>query len=106
MEALGLLPGREVDQEVFKKVYTQVHPDTGEQLGRKPPSYAKYQDHLDRLVAAEPHATGERLLELERQAARETKKSRPIPTSLTPGRSQLACFTRLSARTKGTHVAW
>ena len=102
-EALGLLPGQEVDQQVFNKVYSQVHPDTGEQLGRKPPSYAKYQDHLDRLVAAEPHATGERLLELERQAARETRKSAPY-TDITNSWSKSISVLHASIRENERHA--
>ena len=36
--------------------------------------YATFADHLARLQAAEPHATAERLIELERQAAQATRQ--------------------------------
>jgi hypothetical protein len=55
-------------------VYQQRHPQTGQRLGRSRGSYAKFADHLTRLQAAEPHATAERLIELERQAAQATRQ--------------------------------
>ena len=36
--------------------------------------YATFADHLARLEAAEPHATAERLIELEREAAQATRQ--------------------------------
>ncbi|HEX3922112.1 MAG TPA: MobF family relaxase [Streptosporangiaceae bacterium] len=81
-EALGFEPGQWVEREPYEKVYRQVDPRTGEQLGRKPGGYAKYADHLGKLLAAEPHATRERLAELERQAAQATRKS-PAYTDVT-----------------------
>ena len=41
-------------------------------LGRPRSRYPTFADHLARLTAAEPHATAERLIELERQAAQAT----------------------------------
>jgi hypothetical protein len=72
--ALGLGPGKVVERKPYKAVYEQIDPRTGEKLGRPRGSYAKYTDHLARLTAAEPHATAERRIELERQAAQATRQ--------------------------------
>ena len=53
---------------------SSVDPRTGDKLGRPRGSYAKFADHLARLQAAEPHATAERLIELEREAAQATRQ--------------------------------
>ena len=47
-------------------------PRTGARLGRARGRYPTFADHLARLTAAEPHATAERLIELEREAGRAT----------------------------------
>ena len=72
--ALGLGPGKVVERTPYKAVYEQIDPRTGEKLGRPRGNYAKYTDHLAWLTAAEPHATAERLIELERQAAQATRQ--------------------------------
>ena len=72
--ALGLAPGTVVERRQYTAVYEQIDPRTGEKLGRPRGSYTKYADHLARLMAAEPHATAERLIELERQAAQATRQ--------------------------------
>jgi len=59
-----------------------VDPRTGEKLGRSRGNYAKFADHLARLQAAEPQATAERLLELEREAAQATRQA-PVYTDVT-----------------------
>ena len=46
----------------------------GRSSARPRGSYAKFADHLARLKAAEPHATAERLIELEREAAKATRQ--------------------------------
>src|SRR5215472_4319194 len=74
-EALGFRDGQEVAEDPYLKVYAQVDPRTGEKLGRAPGGYAKFAEILGRKLAAEPHATAERVLELEREAARETRRS-------------------------------
>ncbi|MGH2873510.1 MAG: MobF family relaxase, partial [Solirubrobacteraceae bacterium] len=71
---LGLATGTVVERKPYDAVYQQVDPRTGAKLGRPPGSYAKYADHLVRLTASEPHATAERLIELERQAAQATRQ--------------------------------
>ena len=81
-EALGFTPGQQVEREPYDAVYRQVDPRDGTQLGRKPGGYAKYADHLDKLLAAEPHATSERVAQLERLAAQATRKS-PVYTDAT-----------------------
>ena len=72
--ALGLAVGQVVERKPYNAVYEQVDPRTGAKLGRPRGSYAKFNDHLARLRAAEPHATAERLIELEREAAQATRQ--------------------------------
>jgi AAA domain/TrwC relaxase len=81
-EALGFTDGQQVEREPYEAVYRQVDPRDGTRMGRRPGGYARYAEHLARLEAAEPHATSERLLELERQAAAATRKS-PAYTDVT-----------------------
>src|ERR1035438_7530865 len=59
-EAFGFEPGQVVDRTPYEQVYRQIAQRTGEKLGRPQGNYAKFADHLARLRAAEPHATGER----------------------------------------------
>jgi len=73
-QALGLSPGQVVKRAPYKAVYQQFDPRTGDKLGRPLGSYAKFADHLARLRAAEPHATAERVVELEREAARAARQ--------------------------------
>jgi hypothetical protein len=73
-EALGFTDGQVVKRESYDAVYQQRHPVTGEKLGRARGNYLKFADHLARLQAAEPHAIGERLIELERAAAKATRQ--------------------------------
>jgi len=82
-DALGLRDGQVVRREPYLAVYNMIDPRTGERLpGRAPGGYAKFADILKRKLAAEPHATGERYLELEREAAQETRRS-PVYTDVT-----------------------
>jgi hypothetical protein len=46
----------------------------GDKLGRARGRYTRFADHLARLKAAEPHATAERVIELEREAAQATRQ--------------------------------
>jgi hypothetical protein len=73
-QALGLTPGHIVERKPYDAVYQQTAPRTGAQLGRPRGRYPTYADHLARLKAAEPHATAERLIELEREAAQATRQ--------------------------------
>ena len=73
-QALGLTPGQTVDRKPYDAVYRQTDPSTGARLGRARGRYPTFADHLARLQAAEPHATAERLIELEREAARATRQ--------------------------------
>jgi conjugative relaxase-like TrwC/TraI family protein len=73
-KALGFTEGQVVEREPYDAVYQQRDPVTGEKLGRARGSYLKFTDHLARLRAAEPHATAERLIELEREAAKATRQ--------------------------------
>jgi len=72
--ALGFCEGQVVERESYNAVYQQLHPITGEKLGRARGSYLTFTDHLARLKAAEPHATAERLIELEREAAKAARQ--------------------------------
>ena len=72
--SLGFAAGQVVERKPYDAVYSQVDPQTGAKLGRPRGSYAKFNDHLARLTAAEPHATAERLIELEREAAKATRQ--------------------------------
>ena len=73
-QALGLTPGQTVHRQPYDAVYRQTDPRTGARLGRARGRYPTFADHLARLQAAEPHATAERLIELEREAARATRQ--------------------------------
>jgi conjugative relaxase-like TrwC/TraI family protein len=72
--ALGLAPGQIVDRQPYDAVYRQTDPRTGARLSRARGRYPTFADHLARLQAAEPHATADRLIELEREAARATRQ--------------------------------
>ena len=73
-QALGLTPGQIVERKPYDAVYRQTDPRTGARLGRPRGRYPTFADHLARLKAAEPHATAERLIELEREAAQATRQ--------------------------------
>jgi TrwC relaxase len=73
-KALGLATDKEVKRGPYEAVYQQRDPVTGEKLGRARGSYLRFADHLARLRAAEPHATAERLIELEREAAKAARQ--------------------------------
>jgi len=72
--AMGFTAGQVVERKPYESVYQQLDPRTGGRLGRARGTYATYADHLARLMAAEPHATAERLIELEREAAKATRQ--------------------------------
>ena len=73
-QALGFTPGQIVQRKPYDAAYQQVDPRTGARLGRPRGGYPTFADHLARLKAAEPHATAERLFELEREAAQATRQ--------------------------------
>jgi len=73
-QALGLTPGQIVQRKPYDAVYRQIDPRTEVKLGRTRGRYPTFADHLARLKAAEPHATAERLIELEREAAQATRQ--------------------------------
>jgi hypothetical protein len=73
-QALGFAAGQEVERGLYDAVYQQRDPRTGKKLGRARGSYLRFSDHLARLRAAEPHATAERLVELEREAAKAVRE--------------------------------
>ena len=73
-QALGLTSGQTVQRTPYDAVYRQIDPRTGDKLGRPRGRYPTYADHLARLKAAEPHATAERIIELEREAAQATRQ--------------------------------
>ena len=73
-QALGFTSGQVVERRPYDAVYQQRDPRTGDKLGRARGRYATFADHLARLKAAEPHATAERVIELEREAAQATRQ--------------------------------
>ena len=73
-QVLGFAPGQAVERQPYDAVYRQTDPHTGARLGRPRGRYPTFADHLARLTAGEPHATAERLIELEREAARATRQ--------------------------------
>jgi TrwC relaxase len=100
LEKFGLEPSQQVDEKVFKAIYSGKHPATGEQLGRRSPGHTKFDDHLARLLNAEPHATAERIEELKREAAQLTRStSAYMWMSPTTGASPSHLPTRPYART-------
>jgi conjugative relaxase-like TrwC/TraI family protein len=76
-EALGFEEGQEVEREPYDKAYQQVNPQTGEQLGRKASGKDKYDQLLNAMKAAEPHATAERIREMQRIAHEQSHRSAP-----------------------------
>ena len=72
--ALGFSPGQVVERKPYDAVYQQRDPRTGAKLGRARGTYLTFTAHLARLKAAEPHATSERLIELEREAAQAARQ--------------------------------
>jgi len=73
-QALGFTSGQVVERKPYDAVYQQREPRTGATLGRARGRYATFADHLAQLRAAEPHATAERVIELEREAAQVTRQ--------------------------------
>jgi conjugative relaxase-like TrwC/TraI family protein len=73
-QALGFTSGQVVERKPYDAVYQQRDPRTGDQLGRPRGRYATFAEHLAKLKAAEPHATAERVIELEREAAQATRQ--------------------------------
>ena len=97
--ALGFTPGQTVERRRYDAIYQQTDPHTCAKLGRPRGRYPTFADHLARLTAAEPHATAERLIELEREAAQATRQ--PAATTTSPSRSpsRSRCCTPRSGRT-------
>ncbi len=73
-QALGFTSGQVVERKPYDGVYQQRDPRTGDNLGRPRGRYATFADHLAQLKATEPHATAERVIEMEREAAQVTRQ--------------------------------
>jgi hypothetical protein len=73
-QALGLTPRPSREARIVRGGLPAIDPRTGARLGRPRGRYARLADHLAQLTAAEPHATSDRLIELERQAAQATRQ--------------------------------
>jgi hypothetical protein len=73
-QALGFTSGQVVEREPYDAVYQQRDPRIGDKLGRPRGRYTTFANHLAQLKAAEPHATSERVIELEREAAQATRQ--------------------------------
>ena len=80
--ALGFADGQVVERGPYEQVYRQIDPRTGVRMGRSPGNYDAFADWLVKLKAAEPHATAERLIELEREAAKRARTA-PAYTDMT-----------------------
>jgi hypothetical protein len=79
--ALGV--AGQVESGKFRRVYALANPVTGERLGGPRRDFSRsYENRLAQLLAAEPHATAERVNELEQQARRDTRQS-PTYTDVT-----------------------
>ena len=81
-EALGFTDGQLVERDPYLATYQQTDPVTGEKLGRAPHGWKRFREIFNRKLAAEPHATWERRLELEREAGQEARRS-PVYTDFT-----------------------
>ena len=103
-EALGLAKGQEVEREPYGKVYSADHPETGEQLGRKPSGRDKYDELLNRMKAAEPHATAERIHEMQRIAHQESHRSAPYTDVTVSLVKSVSIFHTASRRTSGRNA--
>ncbi len=74
-EALGFTDGQTVERDPYLAAYQQTDPRTGDKLGRGPNGYPRFRQIFARKMEAEPHATFERRLELEREARQEARRS-------------------------------
>jgi hypothetical protein len=104
-QALGLAAGQIVERKPYEAVYRQIDPWTGAKLGRPRGRYARFADHLARLTAAEPHATAERVLELEREAAQATRQP-AVYTDLTVSFSKSISVLHASIRETPAVLIW
>jgi hypothetical protein len=73
--ALGLCPGQTVDREPYDLLFGERKAPDGTPLGRPPGNGRKAADLYAQLLAAEPHATAERLRELRVEATRRARQS-------------------------------
>jgi conjugative relaxase-like TrwC/TraI family protein len=99
--ALGL--SGEVGRTEYDAVYAQHDPSTGMQLGRGRGRYVTFGQHQERLLAAEPHATAERRLELEREAHRLAREPAPY-TDVTVSFSKSISVLHASIRENARHA--
>jgi hypothetical protein len=81
-EALVFADGQLVERDPYLAAYQQTDPLTGEKLGRAPNGWKRFSQVFAAKLAAEPHATWERRLELEREAGQQARRS-PVYTDLT-----------------------
>jgi conjugative relaxase-like TrwC/TraI family protein len=98
-EELGL--SGEIGRADYDHVYAQQDPRNGAQLGRARGRYVTFGQHRERLLAAEPHATAERRLELEREAHRLAREPTPytdVTVSFSKSISVLHASIRENAR--------
>src|SRR6266851_3527185 len=107
VKALGLAEGQVIftDAEIdtYLEVYSQVHPATGEKLGRAAAGAAKVEErrlaYLAELLKAEPHATKDRQRALAWQATVETRPTAPY-TDVTVSFSKSISVLHASIREK------
>ena len=87
-------------RDPYLAAYKQTDPVTGEQLGRAPHGYKRFSQIFATKLAAEPHATFERRLELEREAGQEARRS-PAYTDLTVAHNKSVSVLHASFREQG-----
>ncbi|MGH3096450.1 MAG: MobF family relaxase, partial [Streptosporangiales bacterium] len=72
---LGFTAGDEVTSEQMETVYGKLqHPESGEQLGSKPRTYASHEQRLQQLLVAEPDPLPERRKQIEFQARKQQRE--------------------------------
>ena len=99
--ALGLEPGQLVEREPYDLLFGQRQAPGGTPLGRPPGKGRKAADLYARLLAAEPHATGERRHELRIEAVRQARQG-PLFFDLTLSLSKsVSIFHASRGRTSG-----
>jgi conjugative relaxase-like TrwC/TraI family protein len=74
-KALGFEPGETVERQPYDLLFGERKAPDGTSLGRQPDGGRKVADLYAALLAAEPHATGERRRELRIEATRQTRQS-------------------------------
>ena len=76
-EALGFAQGQEVEREPYDKTYSADPPGDRRAAGPEAVGQGQVRRAAERMKAAEPHATAERIHEMQRIAHQESHRSAP-----------------------------